>query len=155
METTVNRSCPTVLPVLSHRHLRVAEGVEDNVTEAAKEPDLTTQGALTRSEAAALCDVSQDTIKRRLRAGAFPNARQAGVDRHWVIPVLDLVAAGLLPAGVLKADPPQPSESLPPPDVRTQLGQALMEIRALREALARSEDEVAFLRSIVVRERVA
>ena len=151
----MNRSCSTSLPDVSHRRLRVAGQVEDNVTEAANEPDLTTQGALTRAEAAALCDVSPDTIKRRLRAGAFPNARQAGVDRHWMIPVLDLVASGLLPAEMIKAVPSGSQEPLTQPDVRAQLAEALAEVRGLRAALTRAEDEIEFLRRIVIREQVA
>ena len=60
----------------------------------------------TRQQAAGLCDTSLDTIKRRHKAGAFPNARQRPGDPQgtWEIPVTDLVDAGLyeLPAGGLE-----------------------------------------------------
>lgn len=52
--------------------------------------------AWTISRAANECAVSRDTIKRRRAAGAFPNAFQNS-QRQWVIPVSDLIAAGLRP----------------------------------------------------------
>ena len=45
------------------------------------------------SRAATMTGVSQSTMKRRLRAGAFPNAAQ-DESGAWVIPVEDLLAAG-------------------------------------------------------------
>ncbi len=41
---------------------------------------------------------SLDTIKRRLREGAFPGARRAGATSNapWLVPVGDLAAADLL-----------------------------------------------------------
>ena len=54
----------------------------------------------TIKQAANLCSVSTDTIKRRLRSGDLPHAHQltdsAGT---WVIPLADLVAAGFSIAG--------------------------------------------------------
>lgn len=54
----------------------------------------------TIKQAANLCSVSTDTIKRRLRSGDLPHAHQltdsAGT---WVIPLADLVAAGFTIAG--------------------------------------------------------
>lgn len=52
------------------------------------------------NEAAAVSGVSSDTIRRNLKAGAFPRSRRAlGLDGSetgaWLIPVADLVAAGL------------------------------------------------------------
>lgn len=56
---------------------------------------------LTINAAAEACAVSRDTIKRRLRSGHFPNATRgrAQGDRPppWLIPVVDLVEAGLAP----------------------------------------------------------
>ena len=45
-------------------------------------------------EAAATAGVSVDTIRRRIRAGAFPNARL--LDGAWRIAIADLRAADLL-----------------------------------------------------------
>jgi hypothetical protein len=60
--------------------------------------------ALTIRDAAAACRLSPRTIRRKLSAGAFPNAEKTGSgegdDEHdgaWMIPVADLEAAGLNP----------------------------------------------------------
>ena len=46
-------------------------------------------------QAAQVCAVSIDTIKRRLRAGDLPHARQLNDPAHtWVVPLGDLVHAG-------------------------------------------------------------
>lgn len=52
------------------------------------------------SEAATAFGVSRDTLKRRLREGAFPNARRHGgkPNAPWIIPHDDLAAAGFVPA---------------------------------------------------------
>ena len=54
---------------------------------------------LTLDEAAAATSLSRDTIKRRLKRGEFPGAtRGAAHGRRpppWLIPMVDLVAAGL------------------------------------------------------------
>jgi predicted DNA-binding transcriptional regulator AlpA len=55
---------------------------------------------LTIAEAAQVCDVSISTIRRYLRAGRFPRARQApsrvpGQPGQWRIPTEDLLEAGL------------------------------------------------------------
>ncbi|HVA41848.1 MAG TPA: hypothetical protein VNF50_00025 [Acidimicrobiales bacterium] len=67
-----------------------------------------TRPELTLSEAAAACRVDRRTIRRRLDAEEFPNAhRTAGRtgpdDGPWVIPVADLIGAGLSP-NVSKVD---------------------------------------------------
>ncbi|EST17892.1 hypothetical protein M877_39990 (plasmid) [Streptomyces niveus NCIMB 11891] len=49
---------------------------------------------LNQREAAAACGVSRTTIRRRREAGDLPNAVQDDV-RGWLIPVDDLLAAGL------------------------------------------------------------
>jgi hypothetical protein len=60
--------------------------------------------ALTIRDAAAACRLSPRTIRRKLSAGAFPNAQKTGSgegdeehDGAWMIPVADLEAAGLNP----------------------------------------------------------
>lgn len=57
----------------------------------------------TVAQAARECGVSADTIRRRLRSGAFPNADRSGKQGAWRIPVDDLIAAGLTPG---KPSPP-------------------------------------------------
>ncbi len=120
---------------------------------------------LGRTEAADACDVSIDTIKRRIRAGAFPNAHQVGLDRSWVIPVRDLIDAGLRLAAALAlhavtpspahAAVKSPSQGVTSTPATAQLAEALAEARGLRIALARAEDEIAFIRDIVLGRRVA
>jgi hypothetical protein len=124
-------------------------------------------GDLSRAEAADACNVSVDTIKRRIKAGAFPRARQVGLDRSWVIPVSDLVDAGLLPASALTlpaatksapraaVEPPSHVIAPTPTPTTAHLAEALAENRGLRVALARAEDESAFLRDIVTSRRAA
>lgn len=54
------------------------------------------------NEAAATCNVSRDTIKRRLRKGNLPGARRgygAGPGGPWLIPAADLQAIGVLKDG--------------------------------------------------------
>ena len=56
--------------------------------------------ALTIAEAAQVCGVSASTIRRYLRAGRFPSARQEpspvpGQPGQWRIPTQDLLGAGL------------------------------------------------------------
>lgn len=54
----------------------------------------------TIKQAANLCSVSADTIKRRLRSGDLPHAHQlTDSARTWVIPLADLVAAGFTITG--------------------------------------------------------
>ncbi len=66
--------------------------------------------ALTIREAASACGVSQRTIRRRISAGAFPNAFETGsspADGAWRIPLQDLVNAGLEPGSVGERMPRQ------------------------------------------------
>lgn len=49
---------------------------------------------LTMAQAAQLCDVNKSTIVRRRQRGDFPQAQKKD-DGTWVIPVADLIAAGL------------------------------------------------------------
>lgn len=57
---------------------------------------------LTLTQAADACGVSRSTIKRRREAGSFPGATQR--DGSWVIPIPDLLAAGLNPG---RPSPPE------------------------------------------------
>jgi hypothetical protein len=58
------------------------------------------QQTLTVAEAAQVCDVSTSTIRRYLRAGRFPGARQqpsraSGHPAQWRIPTEDLLGSDL------------------------------------------------------------
>ncbi len=96
---------------------------------------------LGRSQAAEACRVSLDTIKRRLKANAFPHARQVGLDRQWAIPVRDLIDAGLLPASAISPSAPalgnpEPAAShIAPVGGGAQLAEVLAESRGLRAEL--------------------
>ncbi|MFD5899790.1 helix-turn-helix transcriptional regulator [Streptomyces sp. NPDC060366] len=72
---------------------------------------MSTRPMLTQREAAAACGVSRTTIRRRREAGDLPNAVQDEV-RGWLIPVDDLLAAGLrlhAPADPDKTAPSSPA----------------------------------------------
>jgi hypothetical protein len=82
--------------------------------------DQPSASALTIRDAAAACRLSPRTIRRKLSAGAFPNAQKTGAgegdDEHdgaWMIPVADLEAAGLNPTLVhpTLTKPAQPETS--------------------------------------------
>ncbi|MFD3923905.1 helix-turn-helix transcriptional regulator [Streptomyces sp. NPDC058595] len=72
---------------------------------------MSTRPMLTQREAAAACGVSRTTIRRRREAGDLPNSVQDEV-RGWLIPVDDLLAAGLrlhAPSDPDKAAPSSPA----------------------------------------------
>lgn len=58
---------------------------------------------VTQQEAAALCGLSYDTIRRRRRNGRLPRSRERA-DGSVELPVADLVAAGLLDPTAAGAD---------------------------------------------------
>jgi hypothetical protein len=80
----------------------------------------------TIAQAAEACGVSRDTIKRRRAAGAFPNAEQDG--GAWLIPLADLLAAGLRPG---RPSPPEAEEAAP-----TGSGPRQEDVIDLREQVA-------------------
>lgn len=85
----------------------------------------------TLTEAAQQCSVSRSTIRRYRESGKFPNAeKQSG---QWVIPVSDLIAAGLNPG---QPNPPnkQPKES--EEQSKPEQGEQAQEIAELRAQLA-------------------
>lgn len=65
---------------------------------------MSTRPSWTITRAAAECGVSRDTIKRRRTAGGFPNAHQ-DQRGQWLIPLEDLLAAGLRPGAPSPPDP--------------------------------------------------
>jgi predicted DNA-binding transcriptional regulator AlpA len=100
----------------------------------------TTRPALTLSQAAESCQTSRSTIRRKLDAKEFPNAyRDGGDDGPWMVPVTDLIAAGLKP-NAPRAEPEQvgQSEASAPiqgqPEEIARLERELFEERARRKA---------------------
>lgn len=63
------------------------------------------------NEAATQCNVSRSTMRRRREEGAFPNAYLDSAG-SWMIPLADLLAAGLKP-GVLTPSSPQITVDMP------------------------------------------
>lgn len=110
---------------------------------------------LTLTEAAAACGVSRDTMKRRLRAGAFANAEQDGAG-VWRVPVTDLLAAGFHPHGAER--PQERPEAVggadPPPGEVERLRAALSAEQARREqaeAVAAERERTIDLLSVALR----
>jgi hypothetical protein len=99
-----------------------------------------TERFVTRREAARLCGISYDSIRRRQAEDAYPNAVER--DGAWVIPVSDLVAAGDL-------DPTAPVEA--PPAHRDSEGGDAVRIARLEAALAAAESEIEFQRGLLLR----
>jgi len=99
-----------------------------------------TERFVTRREAARLCGISYDSIRRRQAEGAYPHAEER--DGAWVIPVSDLVAAGDL-------DPTAPVEA--PPADRDSGGGDAVRIARLEAALAAAESEIEFQRGLLLR----
>lgn len=117
-------------------------------------PMLTTEGLfvpdveLTIRQAAALCACTIQTLRRRLAAGRLPNAHLEGVpgDSKWLIPVRDLVTAGLLAAGQVAADGAVPDLT---GAQQGHLQHLVEENRRLAETVTELRRDVAFLRSLL------
>ncbi len=107
--------------------------------------------SVTQREAADLARCSKDTIVRTRQAGRLPHAR---LDGHtWMIPVADLVVAGLYnPAtGATPATPtpaPAEPESQGAVPASMELARAQARIAALEDLVARQDDELRFLRQL-------
>jgi hypothetical protein len=91
-----------------------------------------------RSRAAELCGVSVDSVRRRQRAGDYPN--QFKDDTCWWIPVSDLVAAGHL-------DPTTPAAPQPGTQPDASSGVAGPDAARLQCLLDAARDEIEYLRS--------
>ncbi|MFF9594239.1 helix-turn-helix transcriptional regulator [Streptomyces sp. NPDC014646] len=89
----------------------------------------TTRPLLTQREAAAACGVSRTTIRRRREAGDLPGAVQ-DPQRGWLIPVDDLLAAGL------RLHAPAPPD-VPSKDAEHDQEQEEQQVVALRAELDR------------------
>ncbi|MDA8072067.1 MAG: helix-turn-helix domain-containing protein [Actinomycetota bacterium] len=106
---------------------------------------------VTQREAAELAGCSKDTIVRTRQAGRLPHAR---LDGHtWMIPIADLVVAGLYdPAtGAMPDAPPRAREEPEHPGAvptSMELARAQARIAALEDLVARQDAELAFLRQL-------
>lgn len=112
---------------------------------------LVTERFLSQQEAARLAGCSKDTIVRARRKGRFPHARLRG--HCWTIPVDDLFAAGLYRAtdeGAAAAPQEPEAEGDPVPPMAVELASAVARVAALEVLVARQDDELAFLRQLVV-----
>lgn len=112
-----------------------------------------TERLLGQVEAAKLVGCSRDTIVRARRSGRLPGARLN--DGRWVIPLADLVAAGLCRPPGTAAEPASPmgaSTAGPPPavaDPAVELARAEARIAGFEQLVARQDDELRFLRLTV------
>lgn len=88
-------------------------------------------------EAAQWAGVSPDTVRRRLRAGAFPNAARTGAGGAWMIPIADLVEAAIAPAGGVPTVSAMTSRHDTTPDA---------ELDGLRALVAAQAEHIADLR---------
>jgi hypothetical protein len=94
----------------------------------------------TLRQAAGLCAVSFDTIKRRLKAGDLPHARQLDDGaRTWVVPLADLTAAGF----TVRPVAPRAALSRKRPGEQTEPEADLITRLAIAEALTAVHAEYA------------
>jgi hypothetical protein len=102
---------------------------------------------LTQREAAELIGCSKDTIIRARLARRFPRAQ---LDGHtWLVPVGDLIAAGLYDPSAEEEGAPRPAHGQNPVQpVSMELARAQARITALEELVARQDDELRFLRQL-------
>lgn len=96
-------------------------------------------------DAADLCGVSVDTIRRRINAGAIPGATRLG-DRptdRWSLPVAGLIAAGLCTQEALD----ERAVSLPPDleELLTRVAELEAELEAERASARRREEHLSDL----------
>ena len=117
-------------------------------------PGLDPQMKVTIVDAAMITGRSRATIKRRRDKGRFPNSEQVGSLGTWLIPISDLVAAGLLaPDQVATALDlvEQAREATQIDALREALATTRVENGALAEKLDRADREIAWLRGQVER----
>ena len=88
----------------------------------------------TLKEAAEACQVSLKTIRRRRDKGDFPNSYRSAsrAQSPWLIPVTDLIAAGLTPGKPAPPEEPAPEPS-PEPAELDKLKAEIAELRKRAE----------------------
>lgn len=104
---------------------------------------------VTQRQAAELAGCSKDTIIRARLAGRLPHATLEG--HTWLVPVSDLVAAGLYDPNAS-----EPRRTAPPwRDDASQrsnaasLAEAQAKVASLEDLVARQDDELRFLRQLI------
>ncbi len=144
------------------RRRRSAAGSDDGVQRAAasEHPVLecarsrrsggsVSERLVSQQDAARLAGCSKDTIVRARRNGRFPHARLR--DHRWVIPLDDLLAAGLYRPVNPDGPAPPPEEAGDPAEpIAVELVRALAKVAALEDLVARQDDQLAFLRQLTV-----
>ncbi len=101
------------------------------------------------TEAAKACSLSQKTIKRRLSEGAFPGAYKQpmsaqGGNERWLIPLADLLAAGLQPNAARRAT----AADVDLTDAADNDDQYRGEVVRLRRELAEARQEAAVAKAL-------
>lgn len=109
--------------------------------------DAANERLVSQRQAAELVGCSKDTIIRARLARRFPRAH---LDGHtWLVPVGDLIAAGLYDPAAEEAGVPRPAHGRSPAQpVNLELARAQARIVALEELVARQDDELRFLRQL-------
>ena len=110
-------------------------------------------GYVDQQQAARLSGCSKDTIARARQNGRLPHARLR--DRRWVIPLDDLVAAGLYApdqgvTGFVADDDPGDAAGPPDGSPSVELARALARVAALEDLVGRQDDELRFLRQLAL-----
>jgi hypothetical protein len=109
---------------------------------------------MSRKQAAALCGCHVDSIRRAEKADRLPNTRR-DAEGTTQIAVADLVAAGMLDPLAATADVAEiAGRSRAERDLvaaRQELAVATARIEALTDRLARNDDEIAFLRTMLTK----
>ena len=111
----------------------VTDPGQDTTTQASDRP------RYQLSRAATMAGVSQSTMKRRLRSGAFPHAAQDDTGA-WVITVEDLLGAGFHLNGQTQVTDPVHSEVTPVGDLGRRI--ADLERQLVEERAARLVEQV-------------
>lgn len=111
------------------------------------EGDAASERLVSQRQAAELVGCSKDTIIRARLARRFPRAR---LDGHtWLVPVGDLIAAGLYDSAAEEAGAPRPArDQTPGQPASMELARAQARIAAFEELVARQDDELRFLRQL-------
>jgi len=108
---------------------------------------ITEQGAQQRplwtlSEAAQHCSVSRSTVRRYRETGKFPNAVK-DPERGWIVPVGDLLAAGLRPGRSAPLSEHAQSEDDPARDLAQRIQQLETQLTVERAQRAAVEQVAA------------
>jgi hypothetical protein len=123
-----------------------------NASSAGRTP-VDTETFLTIRQAADVCQVSIDTIRRRLRTNAIPGAERSGPNETdgWLIPIAGLRAAGFKPDQAHRADRDGAVNALREERtlLRAQLDAEKRRGNALEAIIERQDREIARLERIL------